>query len=54
MGADDFMAKPVDMDEFLVRVDRQLQRKKHLEALVLIDELTMCITGSIFNKRIPD
>ncbi|WP_430482894.1 diguanylate cyclase [Rossellomorea marisflavi] len=46
VGADDFMAKPVDMDEFLVRVDRQLQRKKHLESLVLIDELT-----HVYNRK---
>ncbi|WP_433742315.1 diguanylate cyclase [Falsibacillus pallidus] len=40
MGADDFIEKPVDLEEFIVRVDRQLQRKRMFDEFVLTDELT--------------
>ncbi|PFA67447.1 diguanylate cyclase [Bacillus sp. AFS015802] len=46
MGADDFIAKPFDMDEFIVRVKRQMERKKQMEELVLIDELTL-----VYNRK---
>ena len=39
-GADDFIVKPFDIDEFVVRVERQLQRKDLIDCAVLLDELT--------------
>lgn len=40
MGADDFLAKPLDMEEFIVRIERQLERKKLIDQVMFIDELT--------------
>jgi len=40
MGADDFLNKPLDMEELIVRIERQLARKKQLDELLFIDELT--------------
>ncbi|WP_233434946.1 GGDEF domain-containing response regulator [Mesobacillus jeotgali] len=47
MGADDFIGKPVDMEEFVVRIKRQLQRKQTFDESVLIDELT-----KVYNRRL--
>ena len=47
MGVDDFIGKPVDMEEFVVRIKRQLQRKQTFDESVLIDELT-----KIYNRRL--
>ena len=46
MGADDFIGKPIDMEEFSVRIKRQLQRKQIFDESVLIDELT-----KVYNRR---
>lgn len=46
IGADDFIGKPVDMEEFSVRIKRQLQRKQIFDQSVLIDELT-----KVYNRR---
>ncbi|WLR54046.1 diguanylate cyclase [Mesobacillus subterraneus] len=46
MGADDFIEKPIDMEEFIVRINRQLQRKQIFDQSVLIDELTQ-----VYNRR---
>nr|WP_275580243.1 diguanylate cyclase [Bacillus mesophilus] len=46
MGADDFIEKPFDMDEFIVRVKRQLERKELIDHLVLVDELTL-----VYNRK---
>ncbi len=46
IGADDFIGKPVDMEEFVVRINRQLQRKQIFDESVLIDELT-----KVYNRR---
>lgn len=46
MGADDFIVKPIDMEEFVVRINRQLQRKQIFDQSVLIDELTQ-----VYNRR---
>lgn len=46
MGADDFIGKPVDMEEFIVRIKRQLERKQIFDESVLIDELT-----KVYNRR---
>ncbi|WP_186579617.1 response regulator [Aquibacillus kalidii] len=39
-GADDFIQKPLEIDELTVRIARQLERKKVIEELIRIDELT--------------
>ncbi len=39
-GADDFLAKPLDMEELIVHITRQLERKKALDTLLFVDELT--------------
>ncbi len=39
-GADDFISKPIDIEEFIVRITRQLNRKRMLDQLLLLDELT--------------
>ncbi|HAQ08805.1 MAG TPA: diguanylate cyclase [Bacillus bacterium] len=46
MGADDFIEKPIDIEEFLVRVNRQLEKKQIFDQSVLIDELTQ-----VYNRR---
>lgn len=46
MGADDFIEKPIDMEEFIVRINQQLQRKSIFDQSVLIDELTQ-----VYNRR---
>lgn len=45
-GADDFIQKPFDLEEFIVRVKRQLQRKQIFDTTVLLDELTQ-----VYNRR---
>ncbi|RDW21870.1 diguanylate cyclase [Oceanobacillus arenosus] len=45
-GADDFIQKPIDLEEFVVRVKHHLQRKKMFDQSVLIDELTQ-----VYNRR---
>ncbi|WP_257985445.1 diguanylate cyclase [Bacillus sp. V5-8f] len=49
MGADDFISKPVDIEEFVAKVERHLQRKKIFDQSVLIDELTQ-----VYNRRFFD
>ncbi|MFS0634695.1 diguanylate cyclase [Mesobacillus foraminis] len=46
LGADDFIEKPIDMEELIVRVGRQLQRKQYVDNLALVDELT-----KVYNRR---
>jgi two-component system, cell cycle response regulator len=46
MGADDFIPKPIDLEEFIIRVERQLQRKQIFDQSVLLDELTQ-----VYNRR---
>ncbi|MGO4889277.1 diguanylate cyclase [Anaerobacillus sp. MEB173] len=50
LGADDFIAKPFDMSEFIIRVKRQLERKALVDRLVLIDELS----GVYSRKHLKD
>ena len=45
-GADDFIPKPVEIDEFVVKIERHLQRKKLFDQSVLIDELTQ-----VYNRK---
>ncbi|MGE7759950.1 GGDEF domain-containing response regulator [Peribacillus sp. NPDC097895] len=46
MGADDFIGKPIDFEEFIVKMERHIQRKKIFDQSVLIDELTQ-----VYNRR---
>ena len=46
LGADDFIQKPIDLDEFIVRINRQLERKQAIDDLILIDELT-----KVYNRK---
>ncbi|MBO9604617.1 MAG: response regulator [Paenibacillaceae bacterium] len=39
-GADDYLVKPFDIDELIVRIESQLERKRSLEHLLLVDKLT--------------
>ncbi|WP_209123611.1 diguanylate cyclase [Alkalihalobacillus sp. BA299] len=46
LGADDFIAKPFDIHEFIIRVKRQLERKTLVDSLVLKDELSL-----VYNRK---
>lgn len=46
LGADDFIPKPIDIEEFVIRVERQLARKQIFNQSVLIDELTQ-----VYNRK---
>ncbi|MDZ5473979.1 diguanylate cyclase [Bacillus sp. 31A1R] len=46
LGADDFIKKPIDIEEFIVRVNRHLRRKQLFDQSVLIDELTQ-----VYNRK---
>ncbi|WP_170289410.1 response regulator [Metabacillus lacus] len=45
-GADDFILKPFDLEEFKIRLGNQLQKKRSIDELVLVDELTR-----LYNRR---
>ncbi|WP_144449128.1 GGDEF domain-containing response regulator [Halalkalibacter nanhaiisediminis] len=49
-GADDFMSKPLDLEEFEVRVSRQVGRKKQYDDLLLMDELTKAYNRKYFQS----
>lgn len=40
MGADDVMCKPLDIEELSVRLERQLRRKRWMDRILFLDELT--------------
>ena len=40
MGADDFLNKPLDMDDLLARLKRQMRKREQLGNLLFMDELT--------------
>ncbi|WP_258831150.1 MULTISPECIES: response regulator [Peribacillus] len=46
MGVDDFIGKPIDIEEFIVKMERHLLREKIFDQSVLIDELTQ-----VYNRR---
>jgi diguanylate cyclase (GGDEF)-like protein len=46
LGADDFIQKPLELDEYIVRINRQLERKQAIDNLILIDELTR-----VYNRK---
>lgn len=50
MGADDYLPKPLDIEELIVRVERQLERKKMYEKMLFVDELT----GAYNRKYLQD
>lgn len=45
-GADDFIIKPLDLEELTIRLERHIDRKRTYEQTVLIDELT-----KVYNKK---
>ena len=53
MGADDFISKPIDIDEFVVKIERHIQRKKIFDQSVLIDELTQVYNRRFLEDSIP-
>ncbi|WP_338449966.1 response regulator [Niallia oryzisoli] len=46
LGADDFILIPFDMDELIVRINRQLERKQAIDDVMLLDELTR-----VYNRK---
>ncbi|WP_394232196.1 response regulator [Niallia oryzisoli] len=46
MGADDFIAKPFDMEELRARVKRHIEKKRLVDNLILTDELTR-----VYNRK---
>lgn len=50
LGADDFMEKPLDLEEFEVRISRQVGRKKQYDELLLMDELTKAYNRKYFHS----
>ncbi|MEH7381963.1 diguanylate cyclase [Bacillus sp. JJ1533] len=52
-GADDFITKPIDLDEFIVKVKRHLERRKIFEQYVLIDELTQVYNRKFLHDSLP-
>jgi two-component system, cell cycle response regulator len=51
-GADDFIEKPIDLEEFIVRVERHLQRKKLYDKTVMMDELTKVYNRKFLNDEL--
>ncbi len=46
LGADDYIPLPCEMDEFIVRINRQLERKQAIDDVMLLDELTR-----VYNRK---
>ncbi len=51
-GADDFMGKPFDVEEFAVRVKRQVSRRLKLNQLLMQDELTGAYNSTFFAQEL--
>ncbi|WP_162198439.1 GGDEF domain-containing response regulator [Paenibacillus wulumuqiensis] len=51
-GADDFIGKPLDMEEFIVRIRHQVQRRMKLNTLLMSDELTGAYNSSYFAQEL--
>jgi two-component system cell cycle response regulator len=49
-GADDFMAKPLDIEEFVVRIERLIQRKREFQQVAMIDKLTGVYTRNYLKE----
>lgn len=52
MGADDFISKPIDLEEFLIKIERHLENKKLFDQSSMIDELTRVYNRGFFNDSI--
>ncbi|WP_458121057.1 response regulator [Paenibacillus sp. Z6-24] len=52
-GADEFMAKPLEMDEFSLRVRKLVARKRRLNRLLMLDENTGAFTMNILDQQLP-
>ncbi|QOR68361.1 diguanylate cyclase [Cytobacillus suaedae] len=50
MGADDFIAKPFELDELTVRIQRHIERKILIDNLLLVDELTRVYNRKFLNQ----
>lgn len=50
MGADDFIAKPFELDELTVRIRRHIERKNLIDNLLLVDELTRVYNRKYLNQ----
>jgi two-component system cell cycle response regulator len=48
-GADDFISKPIDVEELVVRIERNLKRKQIYDQSVLLDELTQLYNRKFLN-----
>ncbi|MDP4084439.1 MAG: diguanylate cyclase [Bacillota bacterium] len=46
LGADDFIEKPIDLEEFIGRIERLLRKKKLYDQSVLLDDLT-----KLYNRK---
>lgn len=57
-GADDFIEKPIDLEELIVRIERLLARKELFDQSVLLDELTKLYNRKflkdVFERNIND
>lgn len=51
-GADDFIPKPFALDEFTVRIGRQLSRRRRLTAMLMNDELTGAYNAPFFRQEL--
>ncbi|WLR53045.1 response regulator [Bacillus tianshenii] len=51
-GADDFMAKPFDIDEMVVRIERQITKREAFERNTLIDYLTGAFNRQFLEKEL--
>lgn len=51
-GADDFIAKPFDLDEFAARIGRQLSRRLRLTSMLMLDELTGAYNSRFFRQEL--
>jgi two-component system, cell cycle response regulator len=51
-GADDFIAKPFDRDEFTARIGRQLSRRRRLTSMLMFDELTGAYNHTFFRQEL--
>ncbi|MBW7476691.1 response regulator [Paenibacillus oenotherae] len=50
-GVDDFIPKPIDLDEFIARVGRLLRKRKQVVKLLLLDELTGAYNTSFLHQQ---
>lgn len=51
-GADDFIAKPFDLDEMIVRIERQIAKREVFEKNTLIDFLTGAFNRQFLEKEL--